>query len=72
MQYEVTPEELLGMFKSEPNYTKVALKLGVSDNAVKKRCKKLGIYEEVNKLIQKEKVARGVRVRLAQLSKDKA
>lgn len=71
MQYEVTPEELLDMLKSEPNYTKVALKLGVTDNAVKKRCKKLGIYEEVNKLIQNEKVARGARVRCAQLSRSK-
>ena len=69
MKYDVTSEELLDMFKSEPNYTKVAIQLGVTDNAVKKRCKKLGIYEEVNKLIQKEKVARGVRVRAMQIAK---
>lgn len=68
MKYEATPEELLDMFRSEPNYTKVALKLGVSDNAVKKRCKKLGIYDKVNDMIQKEKVARGVRMRKRQLS----
>ena len=62
-RFDLSADELLGMFKEDPNYTHVANRLGVSDNAVKKRCKKLGVYEEVFMLIQKEKVARGKRVK---------
>lgn len=68
MRYSVNADHLLDMFRHTPNYTQVAKTLGVSDNAVKKRCKKLGIYNEVNEMIQKEKVARGVRMRKRQLS----
>ena len=68
MRYSVDAYQLLDMFRDTPNYTQVAKKLGVSDNAVKKRCKKLGIYDEVDDMIQKEKVARGVRMRKCQLS----
>ena len=69
MRYSVDADNLLTMFRDTPNYTQVAKTLGVTDNAVKKRCKKLGIYDEVNDMIQKEKVARGVRMRARQLSK---
>ena len=67
-KFTITADHLLTMFRDTPNYTQVAKALGVTDNAVKKRCKKLGIYNEVNDMIQKEKVARGVRMRARQLS----
>jgi len=57
-KFNPTSDELLALFKGTPNYTKVAKHFGVTDNAVKKRCKKLGIYVEVNKLISEEKVKR--------------
>lgn len=57
-KFDVTAEELLGMFRETPNYTKIGKQLGVTANAVKKRCKRLGIYDEVSKLIQEEKVNR--------------
>lgn len=59
-RFEISAEDLLAMFKEEANYTKIAKKLGVSDNAVKKRCKTLGIYEEVKMLIDEEKRIRAL------------
>lgn len=57
---DITSDELLSMLIREPNYTRVGNKLGISDNAVKKKCKRLGIYDDVKELIREEKVARGI------------
>lgn len=60
-KFDVTADALLNMFKEEANYTKIAHKLGVSDNAVKKRCKTLGIYDDVKALVDAEKRERAIK-----------
>lgn len=60
-KFEASADELLSMFKEEANYTKIAHKLGVSDNAVKKRCKTLGIYDDVKALVDAEKRERAIK-----------
>ena len=65
-KFEVTAEELLKMFQEEANYTKIAKKLGVSDNAVKKRCKRLGIYDYVKLLIDEAKRERAIANQISQ------
>lgn len=59
-KFDITANELLLMFYEEPNYTKIAGRLGVSATSVKKRCKSLGIYETVNTLIALEKRNRAI------------
>lgn len=49
--FEVTSDELLADFKELKSYRQVGLKYGVSDNAIKKRTKKLGIFEEIQQCI---------------------
>lgn len=65
-KFDLTAEYLLGMFREEANYTKIAEKLGVSDNAVKKRCKVLGIYDEVKTLVAEEKRRRAIKNQCSQ------
>lgn len=69
-KFVVSSDELLAMFKTTPNYTKVAKVFGVTDNSIKKRCKKLGIYEEVARLIEEEKRERGKNVSLLSRTKE--
>ena len=47
MRYSVDKEELINDFKELGSYSAVGRKYGVSDVAIKKRCKKLGINEEI-------------------------
>lgn len=51
VQWNVDTEQLLEDFKEIRSFRGVGEKYGVTDNAVKKRCKKLGIYEEIRKYI---------------------
>lgn len=50
-RWDVDIEQLLNDFKSIKSFRGVGKKYGVTDNAVKKRCKKLGIYEEIRQYI---------------------
>lgn len=50
-KYEVTEEQLIEDFKELKSFSAVGRKYGVSDNAIKKRSKKLGVYEEIRKFI---------------------
>jgi hypothetical protein len=42
---------LIEDFKELKSFTAVGRKYGVSDNAIKRRCKKLGVYEEIRQFI---------------------
>ena len=57
-RFEISAGALLDILKETPNYTKVGEQLGVSANAVKKRCKRLGILDEVQQFIDAEKIVR--------------
>ena len=57
-KFNPTAEELLGVLQQTPNYTEVGKLFGVSANAVKKRCKHLGIFDEVTKMIREAKATR--------------
>lgn len=50
-KFEVTSDQLIEDFKNLKSYTSVGRKYNVSDNAIKKRAKKLGIYEEIRQFI---------------------
>lgn len=50
-KFEVTPEQLIEDFKEIKSFVGVGRKYGVTDNAIKRRCKKLGVYEEIRKFI---------------------
>ena len=50
-KFEVTPEQLIDDFKEIKSFVGVGRKYGVTDNAIKRRSKKLGIYEEIRKFI---------------------
>lgn len=50
-RFEATPNQLIEDFKELKSFTAVGRKYGVSDNAIKKRCKKLGVYEEIRQFI---------------------
>lgn len=50
-KFEVTPEQLIEDFKEIKSFVGVGRKYGVTDNAIKRRSKKLGIYEEIRKFI---------------------
>ena len=50
-KFEISPDQLIKDFQEIKTYTGVGKKYGVSDNAVKKRCKRLGIYEKISKYI---------------------
>jgi predicted nucleic acid-binding Zn ribbon protein len=50
-KYEVTEEQLIKDFKELKSFSAVGRKYGVSDNAIKKRSKKLGVYDEIRQYI---------------------
>ena len=50
-RFEATPNQLIEDFKELKSFTAVGRKYGVSDNAIKRRCKKLGVYEEIRQFI---------------------
>lgn len=50
-RFEVTPSQLIEDFKELKSFTAVGRRYGVSDNAIKRRCKKLGVYEEIRQFI---------------------
>ena len=50
-RFEVTPNQLIEDFKELKSFTAVGRRYGVSDNAIKRRCKKLGVYEEIRQFI---------------------
>lgn len=50
-KFEVTPEQLIEDFKEIKSFSGVGRKYGVTDNAIKRRSKKLGVYEEIRKFI---------------------
>lgn len=52
LKFNITKDKLLLLFSELGSYTQVAKALGVSDNAVKKRCQRLGILEVVKPIIR--------------------
>ena len=61
IKLSATKAELLQLFKDLGSYTQVAKALNVTDNAIKKRCKRLGILEEIKPIVkakQRETAAR--------------
>lgn len=50
-RFEATSNQLIEDFKELKSFTAVGRKYGVSDNAIKKRCKKLGVYEKIRYFI---------------------
>lgn len=47
-------EQLLRDIEEIKSFSGVGKKYGVSDNTVKKRCKRLGIYDKKNKYVRKK------------------
>lgn len=62
-KFDPSADTLLKLLEETPNYTQVGRKFGVSDNAVKQRCKRLGIIDQVQKFIDAERVERMNRLR---------
>ena len=50
-RFETTTSQLIEDFKELKSFVAVGRKYGVSDNAIKKRTKKLGIYDEIRQFI---------------------
>lgn len=50
-KFEVTPIQLIEDFKELKSFTAVGRKYNVTDNAIRRRVKKLGVYEEVRQFI---------------------
>ena len=50
-KFETTPSKLIEDFKELKSYCAVGRKYNVSDTAIKKRAKKLGVYDEIKKYI---------------------
>jgi hypothetical protein len=50
-KFDVTPEQLINDFRMIKSFMGVGKKYGVTDNAIKKRCKTLGIYDEIREYI---------------------
>lgn len=50
-KFEVSPSDLIEDFKELKSYRRVGFKYGVTDNAIKKRIKTLGIMHEIDKYI---------------------
>lgn len=46
-KFEVSEKQLIDDFRELKSFTAVGKKYGVSDNGIKKRCKALGIYEDI-------------------------
>ena len=55
VKFNVTAEELLNLFKELRAYIKVAEYFGVSDNSIRKRCKRLGIFEAVQAIVNENR-----------------
>lgn len=62
-KFNCTASELIEAFQKYKAYTKVASLFGVSDNAIKKRCKRLGIYEQIKPIIDQSKIDRAYKNR---------
>lgn len=52
IKFNFTKDEIIEVFKELKTYTSVGKKYGVSDNAIRKRLKKMGIYDEIQKIIK--------------------
>lgn len=50
-KFEVTPEQLIEDFREIKSFRGVGKKYGVTDNAIKRRVKKLGIYDKIEPYI---------------------
>lgn len=50
---DISKEELYNLLSKEPNFIEVAKSFGISDNALRKRCKKLGIPHQSSYYIKK-------------------
>ena len=50
-KFEVTSAQLINDFKELKTFCAVGKKYNVSDNAIKKRCKKLGILDDISQYI---------------------
>lgn len=50
-KFTPSKKELIGKIKELKSYVQVGKFYGVTDNAIKKRCKREGIYEEIKKYI---------------------
>jgi transposase len=50
-RFEVSSAQLIEDFKELKSFTAVGRKYNVSDNAIRRRVKKLGVYEEVRQFI---------------------
>lgn len=53
LKWNAEAEEIINSFKELGSFVRVGRKYGVSDNAVRKRVKKLGIYDEIKKISHK-------------------
>lgn len=53
LKWDTKTEEIINSFKELGSFVQVGRKYGVSDNAVRKRVKKLGIYDEIKKFCHK-------------------
>ena len=54
-KFECTADELLSLLQTHKAYTKVAELFHVTDNAIKKRCRRLNIFDKVDPIIQANK-----------------
>ena len=50
-KFEVSQEQLVEDFKEFKSFSAVGRKYNVTDNAIKRRCKKLGVYDEIRQYI---------------------
>lgn len=53
-KFEVTKEQLIDDFKGLKTFRGVGRKYNVTDNAIRKRCKKLGILDEIKILLKED------------------
>ncbi|MBQ2175472.1 MAG: hypothetical protein II453_10575, partial [Alphaproteobacteria bacterium] len=54
-KFDINSEQLIEDIKTLRSFKKVGDKYGVSDNAIKKRCIRLGIYDKVKEYITSRK-----------------
>lgn len=59
-KFNCSAEELICLVKQYGTFTGVALHFGVSDNAIRKRCKRLGLLEEIEPIIKANKRTRAI------------
>lgn len=60
VRFSLTKEQLLELLRNDPNYTHVGHLFGVSGTAIKKRCKKFDIFDQVDALVKAEKRRNGL------------